>query len=91
MENINGALVKARVVGFFSDALMLGVLSLIAMLSSPEFAGLITEHFGAGLGSSIALMLLSAGVKHLMNVSAIAKAKEKFGSVEDAREPIVFI
>ena len=89
--NINKELIKARVMGFTTEAGAIIVLIVLKLLVSPEFLEVVTEHFGTGLLGSIILLLLSGGVKHLLNLKTLEKAKERFGRIEDSEEPIILI
>ena len=91
MENIKTKLWMARIKGFLIEGLGLLALVFLGMLNSSEFTGIITAHFGTGIMSSMALLGITGFVKHMYNVKAIKKAKEKFGADVMQKDPIILI
>ncbi len=71
---MNSNLIKARLIAFFYEAGTLIVLGVLGVLSSPEFAQAVTNHFGESVGGSLILLAVSAGVKHVRNMLVMANA-----------------
>jgi len=77
---MNYELLKARAISFSWSVLSLVGTTLVAMLVSPEFVALVTQHFGEGVTGSLILMAVTELVKHFRNVRVLGKATRYFGS-----------
>jgi len=88
-------LIQARVVAFLYEAGTIVGLAIIAALASPEFAAVITSHFGDGVTGSLVLLFVSGAVKHIRNLKVVSDAEDLGSASTDGgtirREPIVLI
>ena len=66
-------LLEVRVKGFAYDLVGYAVAGVLAFLTSPTFANVVSEHFGGTVFASIILAVVVGGVKHLRNLQVIKK------------------
>lgn len=82
-------LIKARVLSFsYSLATLVG-LSIIGVLTSPDFSALVQQHFGDGASSMLILLVVSEGVKHVRNLKVLKDAERSVGG--EGGKPVVLI
>lgn len=71
---MNSTLIKARLISFGWSFLSLVGTTIAGVLVSPDFATLITHNFGQGLVSTLILLAVTEGVKHLRNLKVMQAA-----------------
>jgi hypothetical protein len=86
---MNIDLITIRLKAFLTEVLTLIAIGVIALLSSPEFAALLTKHFGEVWGGSVGLLLVSGIVKHLMNLEAVRKYKKNLAGEGSPPYPVL--
>lgn len=72
---MNYELLKLRAVAFGYEAASLFLSVFVAVLASPDFAALVTTHFGDTVLGGVLLLVLTGLVKHLRNLDVIKKAE----------------
>jgi hypothetical protein len=83
-------LIKTRVISFVYEAGTLIALAIISALSSADMKEVITEHFGAGIAGTFAVLVLTGIVKQIRNVRVL-KERSLGGIREGSIEPITLI
>lgn len=86
---MNFELIYIRVKAFAAEAGAMVAFGVLGVMSSPEFANLLTTHFGAVWGGGIGLLVLNAVVKHLLNLKALSAYQERLGSVGGNEPPVL--
>lgn len=66
---------KARFVSFGYSLLAVAVTATLGYFSSSQFATLVTQHFGPGVGTTLFFMALTEVIKYARNHFVIAQAK----------------
>jgi len=86
---MNKVLIKTRLISFAYGGGTLLLLALIAVLSSPEFQALVSEHAGTGFFGTVAVLLLMELVKHLRNLHVLKG--QDYGGEEEKKKRIILI
>ena len=66
-------LISVRIKSFVVSLCAYAVIGITAFLASPDFASLVTEHFGNTAITSLVLLVVPEVAKHLRNLVAIKK------------------
>lgn len=82
----NWDLYKLRLISFGWSVLSLVTTVVVGALASPEFATIVTQHFGTGAVSMLVLMGVTELVKHVRNVRVLNTAGRVGGA---ARQSLV--
>lgn len=69
-------LLQTRVKAFLLEAGALLLVGVTATLASPQFADIVTSHFGTSIWGSFLLLAVNGLVKHVANVSALHTSAE---------------
>ena len=64
-------LISVRIKSFLYSLCSYAVVAVLAFLASPDFATLVTEHFGNTAVTSLVLIVVPEVVKHFRNLQAV--------------------